>query len=95
LNREHNRVAIVVIRLDRFGRNKAEYFRIAQELAEQGAEVHSIKDGGVLDETHASILAIFAAKEAKQIGERVAETLSPRWFSAHNSARPAAGSSVP
>lgn len=74
LHREHKRVAIVVIRLDRFGRNKVEYFRATEELAAQGAEVHSISNGGVLDETHASILAVFAAKEAADIGARVAET---------------------
>jgi DNA invertase Pin-like site-specific DNA recombinase len=76
LDRGHERTAIVVIRLSRLGRNKAEYFRTAEELAKQGAEVHSIKDGGVLDETHASILAVFAAKEAQQIGEWVGETRS-------------------
>jgi site-specific DNA recombinase len=74
LRGEHKHTAIVVVRLDRLGRNKAEYFRAEDELAKLGAEVHSIKDGGVLDDTHAAILAVFAAKEAKDIGQRVGET---------------------
>jgi site-specific DNA recombinase len=76
LHQQRKQVAIVLIRLDRLGRRPAEYFRAAEELAKQGALVHSIKDGGVLDETHANILAVFARDEARRIGMRVGETRS-------------------
>jgi DNA invertase Pin-like site-specific DNA recombinase len=91
LHRERKRAAIVVVKLDRLGRNKAEYFKTAEELARQGAEVHSIKDGGVLDETHASILAVFAAKEAKDIGQRVGDTRATLVTNGHHYGRTAFG----
>jgi DNA invertase Pin-like site-specific DNA recombinase len=84
LRAEGAAVAIVVSRLDRLGRNKAEYFKAADELEKLGCHVHSVKDGGLLDETHAGILAVFAAKEAKLIAGRVGETrrtvVEKGWF---------------
>jgi DNA invertase Pin-like site-specific DNA recombinase len=78
LSAEGKRVAVVVIHLDRLGRNKPEYFRAAEELSKMGAVVHSVRHGGPLDEEHAGILAVFAAKEARDIGNRVREVRTSR-----------------
>jgi hypothetical protein len=64
-------VVIVVLKLNRLGRNKPEYFRAEDELDKLGAEVHSVLEGGKLNPVHAGVAAVLAADESRAIGEQV------------------------
>lgn len=73
LNKAGERVAVVVVRLDRFGRDLAEQARARKELRKLGCEQHSIKEGGALQDLHAGMLMVFSQHERQLISERVAD----------------------
>jgi DNA invertase Pin-like site-specific DNA recombinase len=73
LNKRGQRVAVVVVRLDRFGRDLAEQARARKELRKLGCEQHSIKEGGALQDLHAGMLMVFSQHERQLISERVAD----------------------
>src|SRR5262245_39710850 len=63
-------VAVVVARLDRFGRAVLERARSAEELRQLGVRVHSATEGGQLPELVENLLAAVAQEEVRRIGER-------------------------
>ena len=69
-----HRVAIVVVRQDRLGRNLLEQIRAREELQGLGADVYSIRDGGAMSDLNSGILAVVAAEQRRQIGEHIADT---------------------
>jgi DNA invertase Pin-like site-specific DNA recombinase len=71
LRADGRRVAIVVSWLDRFGRHVLERVRSWDELKQLGVEVHSVSEGGVVQDLIANILAAVAEEESRRIGERV------------------------
>lgn len=73
LRAEGFRVAVVVKRLDRFGRNMLERVRAFKELMALGAELHSVTEGGRVTELMANILASVAVEESRVNGERVSD----------------------
>lgn len=65
-------VAVVVAKLDRFGRRLLERVRCREELKGLGVPVHSVREGGEVSDLVANILASVAQEEVRQLGERVA-----------------------
>lgn len=65
------RVVVVVARVDRLGRNMEESARAWKELAALGAEVHSVREGGLVTWQTFHILAFIAEDESRRIGGRV------------------------
>ena len=65
-------VAVVVMRLDRFGRKLLERVRAREELKGLGVPTHSVSEGGEVSDLVANILASVAQEEVRQLGERVA-----------------------
>lgn len=65
------RVVVVVARVDRLGRDMEESSRCWKELAALGAEVHSVREGGLVTWQTFHILAFIANDESRRIGGRV------------------------
>lgn len=65
-------VAVVVARLDRFGRHLMEQLRCREEFQHLGVAVHFVNQNGVVPELVANLLASVAQEEVRQLGERVA-----------------------
>jgi len=61
LRRADEQVVVVVFRLDRFGRDTEERARSWKELVRLGVKLHSVTEGGEIEETQAYALA-FAAQ---------------------------------
>ena len=84
--------AVVVARLDRFGRSVLERARCAEELRGLGIAIHSACEGGLLPQLVCDLLAAVAEDEVLRLRQRLAET---RKFVAESgwdfSARPAWG----
>src|SRR5215210_3965496 len=64
-------VAVIIARLDRFGRRLLERVRCREELKALGVPVHSVREGGEVSDLVANILASVAQEEVRQLGERV------------------------
>jgi DNA invertase Pin-like site-specific DNA recombinase len=45
-----SRVAVVIVRIDRFGRRVREYLNVAEELIKSGTVIHITESGAELDE---------------------------------------------
>jgi DNA invertase Pin-like site-specific DNA recombinase len=72
---EGKRVAIFVLRLDRFGRDMEERTRCWKELIDLGARLYSVTEGGWIEDSFVyNMLAAIAAREVELIGKRVRET---------------------
>lgn len=67
---EGRRVVVVVAALDRLGRNVRERVRAYEELKSLGVNIHSVREGGVVDELTYNILASVAQEESRKIQER-------------------------
>jgi site-specific DNA recombinase len=72
LRAEGRGVAVVVAKLDRFGRKLLERVRCREELKALGVPTHSVREGGEVSDLVANILASVAQEEVRQLGERVA-----------------------
>jgi DNA invertase Pin-like site-specific DNA recombinase len=64
-------VAVIVARLDRFGRNLLESIRSRNELKAFGVPLHSIREGGELSDLQANLLSVVAQDESDRISARV------------------------
>jgi DNA invertase Pin-like site-specific DNA recombinase len=64
-------VVVVTPALDRFGRRLSEQLRCREEFQALGVDVHFIREGGVVPEVYANVLASFAQEEVRRGGERV------------------------
>jgi DNA invertase Pin-like site-specific DNA recombinase len=71
LRKAGNAVVVVTAALDRMGRDLLESVRSRKELRELDVELHCIREGGVLDETHANLLATMAQDESDRTSKRV------------------------
>ena len=71
LRAEGRRVAVVLKRLDRFGRRVLERVRCREELKVLGVTTHSVSEGGEVSDLVANILASVAEEEVRRLGERV------------------------
>src|SRR4051812_48779814 len=71
LRAEGHGVAVVVMKLDRFGRRVLERVRCREDLKAQGVATHSVLEGGEVSDLVANILASVAEEEVRQLGERV------------------------
>ena len=84
--------AIVVARLDRFGRSVLERARCAEEFRALGVPIHSAREGGLLPGLVSDLLAAVAQEEVRRLGEHL---LATRRFVAdsgwHYPTRPAWG----
>lgn len=69
---EGRRVVVVVAVLDRFGRRLRERLERRDELKDLGVAVHSVREGGEVNELMANFLAVMAEEEVRRLGERVA-----------------------
>ena len=67
---EGGTVAVVVMRLDRFGRRLMERIRSREEFKKLGVATHSVKEGEVSD-LMAGMLAVIAQEEVERLGDRV------------------------
>lgn len=65
------KVVVLVARVDRLGRDMEESARAWKELDALGAEVHSVREGGVASWTTFHLLSLIAADESRRIGSRV------------------------
>ena len=63
--------AIVVARLDRFGRSVLERARCAEELRALGVPIHSACEGGLLPGLVSDLLAAVAQEEVRRLGEHL------------------------
>jgi DNA invertase Pin-like site-specific DNA recombinase len=68
-----NRIAVVVMRSDRLGRDVPEASRARKELTQLGAAIHLIAEGGHVADLPAHIYIAVAQEESKKIGERVSD----------------------
>lgn len=73
LRRDGRGVAVVTAALDRLGRRLLEQVRAREELTELGVAVHCVREGGVLPELTANLLASVAQDEAARTSRRVRE----------------------
>ncbi|MBA2448938.1 MAG: recombinase family protein, partial [Chloroflexi bacterium] len=64
-------LAVVVMRLDRFGRRVLERVRSREELKGLGVPTHSVREGGEVSDLVANILASVAEEEVRRLGEQV------------------------
>ena len=71
LRAQGKRVVVVVVALDRLGRNSLERIRTHREMTALGVEIHSVREGGVIPEFAYNILAAMAQEESRRTGERV------------------------
>jgi DNA invertase Pin-like site-specific DNA recombinase len=73
-------VAVVVARLDRFGRRLMERIRSREEFRALNVTTHSVREGGEVSDLMANMLAVMAQEEVERLGDRVRDTRQ------HNSA---------
>jgi len=66
-------VVVVVKWLHRLGRRVLESVRCREEFKTLGVPIHSIMEGGEVDDLRANIMASVAQYEVQQLGERVSE----------------------
>lgn len=71
---EGKHVAVVVMRLDRFGRRLAERIRSREEFKAAGVVTHSVREGGEVSDLMANMLAVLAQEEVERLGDRVRDT---------------------
>ncbi len=62
---------LVVAAVDRLGRDLIEGLIRRRELATLGVPTHFVREGGVLDDLHATLLMAFAQRERAQLRQRV------------------------
>jgi DNA invertase Pin-like site-specific DNA recombinase len=74
LRSEGRRVVVAVSMLDRFGRRLAERVRARDELTELGVKLHSVREGGEVNDMMATMLAVMAEDESKRTSVRVLNT---------------------
>lgn len=74
LRKDERPAAIVVARLDRFGRRLLERVERRQELAALGVETHSVREGGLVSDLTANVLAVVAQEEVERLGARVRDS---------------------
>ena len=67
-------VAVVVLRLDRFGRRLEERIARRKELRQLGVVTHSIREGGEVNDLMANMLAVLAEEEVERLGDRIRDT---------------------
>jgi site-specific DNA recombinase len=70
---EGRRAAVVVARLDRFGRRLLERVRSREEFKALGVATHSVREGGEVSDLMANMLAVVAQDEVQRLGARVRE----------------------
>lgn len=63
-------LAVVVAALDRIGRRLVERVRCREELAALGVAMHSVREGGEINDLVANVLAAVAEEETRRHGER-------------------------
>jgi DNA invertase Pin-like site-specific DNA recombinase len=77
-------VAVIVARLDRFGRRVLERARATEEMRRLNVVVHSVAEGGVLPAFVQNVLAAVAEERVKEISEQVSkvrqEASGKGWF---------------
>ena len=67
-------VAVIVMRLDRFGRRLEERIARRKELREIGVATHSVREGGEVSDLTANFLAVLAEEEVERLGSRIRDT---------------------
>src|SRR5215212_9603443 len=67
---EGRAVAVVVMRLDRFGRKLTERIRSREEFKQIGVVTHSVREGGEVSDLMANMLAVMAQEEIERLGDR-------------------------
>lgn len=67
-------VAVIVMRLDRFGRRLEERIARRRELREIGVTTHSVREGGEVSDLTANFLAVLAEEEVERLGDRIRDT---------------------
>ena len=67
-------VAVVVARLDRFGRRLVERIRSREEFKVLGVGTHSVREGGEVSDLMANMLAVMAQEEVERLGDRIRDT---------------------
>jgi site-specific DNA recombinase len=72
LRSEGQRVVVVVMALDRFGRRLLERVQRREELKALGVEVHSVREG-IVNDLMANMLAVLAQEEVERLSIRVRE----------------------
>jgi DNA invertase Pin-like site-specific DNA recombinase len=84
LRAEAQAAAVVVMRLDRFGRKVLERVQRRAELKALGVATHSVREGGEVSDFMANLLASVAEEEVRQLGERTSAAkqhlLATGWF---------------
>src|SRR5581483_10316863 len=73
LRAEGRAVVVLVSRLDRFGRRLRERVRSREEFKALGATIHSIREGGEVNDMVAGILAVIAEDEVTRLSERISD----------------------
>jgi len=68
-------VVIVVLWLDRLGRRMKEAVWVRDELKLLGVAVHSVREGGEVDDLRANIMASVAEHEVQRLSERVSDNV--------------------
>jgi DNA invertase Pin-like site-specific DNA recombinase len=74
LRKEGKQVVVVVKWLNRFGRKIEERVRCWNEFKALGISIHSVAEGGLVQELVANILASIAQEESRLLSERVSDT---------------------
>jgi DNA invertase Pin-like site-specific DNA recombinase len=74
LTSQGRHVAVVVMRLDRFGRRLAERIRSREEFKDAGVVTHSVREGGEVNDLMANLLAVMAQEEVERLGDRIRDT---------------------
>jgi DNA invertase Pin-like site-specific DNA recombinase len=65
------RVVVVLVALDRLGRDLEEGVRAWNELKGLGVEIHAVRHGGLVTEVMFNLYMTLAQEESRKIGERV------------------------
>lgn len=65
------RVVVVLVALDRLGRDLEEGVRAWNELKALGVEIHAVRHGGLVTEVMFNLYMTLAQEESRKIGERV------------------------
>ena len=85
-------VAVVVARLDRFGRRLVERIRSREEFKVLGVGTHRVREGGEVSDLMANMLAVMAQEEVERLGDRIRDTRQHNVVNGwHTPGRPAWG----
>jgi DNA invertase Pin-like site-specific DNA recombinase len=71
---EGQRVAVVVMRLDRLGRKLSERIASREAFKKAGIQTHSVREGGEVNDMMANMLAVMAEEEVERLAERIQDT---------------------